>query len=124
MTMTRQQLRQQERADKKIAEKVAAFRATNPMAETVFQAGWKEGWHAAMEFFMKTCYASSIRALHELEGYGRKRNKRFLQRMDYHIINTMTCEEAIDAALAEGGVELQFKEAFPEDRVQEVAKGG
>lgn len=108
--------------EKKIAEKVAAFRATNPMAETVFQAGWKEGWHAAMEFFMRTCYAASILALHELEGYSTVRNKRFLQRMDYHVINTMTSEEAIEAALAEGGVELKFKEPFSEDRIQEVTK--
>lgn len=120
MTMTRQQLRQQERLEKKLAEKVEAFRKTSPMAEATFQAGWKEGWQAAMEFFMKTCYASSIRALHELEGYGRIRNQRFLRQMDYHIINTMTCEEAIDAALLEGGVELKFKEAFPEDRIQEA----
>jgi hypothetical protein len=42
--------------------------------------------------------------------------------MDYHIINTMTSQEAIDAALLEGGVELKFKEAFSEDRVQEARK--
>lgn len=122
MTMNRQQRRAQERAEKAIKEKAAAFRKASPMAEEVHRQGYQEGWHAAMEFFMKTCYASSVRALHELEGYGRKRNKRFLQRMDWHIINTMTSEEAIDAALLEGGVELKFKETFPEDRIQEAKK--
>ena len=120
MTMTRQQMRQQERIEKKLAEKVAAFRKASPMAEEVHRRGYEEGWKASMEFFMRVCYASSVRALHEIEGYGRIRNKRFLRRMDYHIINTMTSQEAIDAALLEGGVEISFKESFPEDRVQEA----
>lgn len=122
MTMTRQQLRQQERMQKKIAEKVAAFRKSSPMAEEVHRQGYKEGWKASMEFFMRVCYASSVRALHEVAGYGRIRNKRFLRRMDYHIINTMTSEEAINAALLEGGVEINFKESFPEERITEAGK--
>lgn len=122
MTMTRQQLRKQQRELQALQAKANAFRRTSPMAEEVHRQGYEEGWKASMEFFMRVCYASSVRALHEIEGYGRIRNKRFLRRMDYHIINTMTCDEAIDAALREGGVELVFKEAFPEDRIQEVGK--
>lgn len=122
MSMTRQQARQQERMEKKIAEKVAAFRKSSPMAEEVHRRGYEDGWKASMEFFMRVCYASSVRALHEVAGFGRIRNKRFLRRMDWHIINTMTSQEAIDAALLEGGVEINFKESFPDDRIQEAEK--
>lgn len=120
--MTRQQRRKLEREQQALLRKGNAFRKASPMAEEVHRQGYEEGWKAATEFFMRICYASSVRALHEIEGYGRKRNKRFLQRMDYHIINTMTCDEAIDAALREGGVALVFKEAFPEERIQEAVK--
>lgn len=120
MTMTRQQLRQQERMEKKIAEKVAAFRATNPMAETVFQAGWKEGWEAAVRFTIKDCYASAACAMHDLNGYSTIRNRRLLKRMDYYVVNRLTTEELIDEALQKAGVEINFADPF--DRVQEAGK--
>lgn len=82
--------------------------------------GYKQGWKAACEFCMRVCYASSVRALSELEGYGTKRNTRFLRTMDGYVVNTMTSDEAIEAALEEAGVHINFREPFPEDRITEV----
>lgn len=82
--------------------------------------GYKQGWKAACDYCMRVCYASSVRALHELEGYGAKRNTRFLRMMDNFVINTMTSDEAIDAALREAGVKIDFREPFSEDRVMQV----
>ena len=122
MTMTRQQLRQKERVEKKLAEKVAAFRKSSPMAETVHRQGYEEGWKAACNFCMKICYAASTLALHDLEGYSTKRNTRFLRLMDGYVTNTLTSEDLIDEALAKGGVSINFRAPCEEDRVQEAAK--
>lgn len=120
MTMTRQQIRQQERLEKKIAEKVAAFRATNPMAETTYQQGFKAGWDAATRFVIKDCYAAAALAMHDISRFGTVRNRRLLKRMDFHIVNRLTTEEIIDEALQKAGVEINFAEPF--ERVQEAGK--
>lgn len=120
MTMTRQQRRAQERAEKKLQEKAGAFRKASPMAEEVHRQGYEEGWKAACGFCMKVCYAASVLALHDLEGYGMKRNTRFLRAMDKYVTESLTTEEIIDEALQKAGVAINFREAFTEDRVQEA----
>lgn len=123
MTMTRQQRRAKERAEQVLASKIEAFRKTNPMAEETYKAGYAEGWHAACNFAMKTCYAAAVMALHDLEGYSTVRNTRFLRLMDSYVTNTLTSEEIMDEALEKAGVAINFREPFTEDRVQEVTKG-
>lgn len=120
MTMTRQQRRAKERAEQALASKIAAFRKSNPLAEETYHAGYMEGWHAACNFAMKTCYAAAVMALHDLEGYSTKRNTRFLRAMDSYITNTLTSEEIMDEALEKAGVAINFREPFTDDRVQEV----
>lgn len=115
---TRQQRRKRERAEQLTADKVAAFRRVNPMAEATYKSGYSAGWEAAVTFCMKDCYAAATLALHELEGYGTKRNRRFLRLMDRIIIERMTTEELMDAALQKGGVALDFGDPF--DRVVDV----
>jgi hypothetical protein len=122
MTMTRQQRRKLERELVKKASDLNAYRKANPMAEAVHYQGYEEGWKAACDFCMKVCYASSVKALHDLEGYGAKRNTRFLRKMDWYVTNAMTSEEAIEEAFSNGGVAISFREPFEEDRVQEVKK--
>lgn len=118
MTMTRQQARQQERAEQKIKEKVAAFRAVNPMAETTFQQGFKEGWDAATRFVIKDCYAAAALAMHDIMRFGTKRNLRLLKKIDYYVVNRLTTEELINDALQKAGVEINFAEPF--ERVGDV----
>lgn len=118
MTMTRQQARQQERLEKKLAEKVEAFRKTNPMAETTYQHGFNAGWEAAVKFVIKDCYAAAALAMHDISRFGTIRNRRLLKMMDYYVVNRLTTEELIDEALQKAGVEINFAEPF--ERVQEV----
>lgn len=122
MTMSRQQRRAQERAQQKLREKVEAFRKSSSLSEATFQQGYEEGWKAACDFCMKTCYAASAIALHELEGYGTKRNTRFLRLMDSHVTNTLSSEELMDDALKKAGVAINFREPFTDDRIQEEEK--
>lgn len=118
--MTRQQRRAEERAKQHIIRAVEALRATNPLAEEAYQMGRADGWHDALTFAMKTCYAASVLALHDLHGFGMKRNTRFLRAMDEYVTTALTSEEIIDEALEKAGVKISFRETFTEDRVQEV----
>ncbi len=122
MDMTRQQRRAQERVTQKLNEKIGAFRQSNLMAEAVYQQGYEEGWKAACDFCMKTCYSASVLALHDLEGYGTKRNTRFLRLMDSHVTNTLSSEEIMDDALQKAGVAINFRAPFEEERIQEAEK--
>lgn len=122
MTMTRQQRRKLEREKEALLRKGNAFRKASPMAEEVHRQGYADGWKAACDFCMKVCYASSVKALHDLEGYGTKRNTRFLRKMDWYVTNAMTSEEAIDEAFEKGGVAINFKAPFEEERVEEIGK--
>ena len=118
--MTRQQRRQQERAKQGIIRAVEALRATNPLAEEAYQMGYSEGWRASLTAAMKTCYAASVLALHDLEGYGMKRNTRFLRAMDEYITTALTSEEIIDEAIEKAGVRISFRAALTDERIQEV----
>ena len=50
--------------------------------------------------------------MHDLEGYGFKRNRRFLRKMDDYVVNTLSKEEIVDEALQKAGVYIDFKEPF------------
>lgn len=120
--MNRQQRHKQERAEQKLKIKVEAFRQSNPLAEAAYQQGYNEGWTAALHASMKMYFAAAVLALHDLEGYGEKRNVRFLRLMERYATNALTSEEIIDDALIKDGVELKFDEPFEEDRIQEAEK--
>lgn len=86
--------------------------------EQAAQDGYKQGWKAACDYSMRVCYAASVLALHDLEGYGQRRNVRFLRRMDSIVTNTLSSDEAIEQALERAGVEINFRE--PLERVMEA----
>ena len=91
--------------------------------ERTHREGYNEGWKAGCEYAMRVCYAAAVRALRQLEGYHTKRNRRFLQVMDSFVTDTLTSDEAIEAALREAGVQIDFREAMPDERIQEVDNG-
>jgi hypothetical protein len=122
MTITRQQRRKLEREKEALIRKGNAFRKASPMAEEVHRQGYEEGWNAACDFCMRVCYAASTLALHDLEGYGTKRNTRFLRKMDGYVTDTLTSEEIIDQAFEKAGVHINFRAPFDEERVQEAGK--
>lgn len=125
MSETRQQRRARERAEQLLRQKIEAFRRTSPLAEETYHAGHTDGWRAGCNFAMKTCYAAAVTAFQELEGYfidgySAGRNARFLRIMDELITNTLTSEEIMDEAFEKAGVQINFREVFSEDRVQEA----
>lgn len=120
--MTRQQANAKERAEQKLIQRGIALRKSNPLVEDVYQRAFFEGTAAANRFAVKDCYAAAVLALHELEGYGGKRNVRFLRRMDYYLTSKLSTEELIDEALEKAGVRVDFREPFPEDRIQEAER--
>lgn len=122
MAMNRQQRRKETRKLVYTNEQINAHRRTHPMGEVTFQKGYQEGWQAACDFVMKTCYAGSVMALHDLEGYGQKRNTRFLRKMDSYIVNTLDKDEVIEDALQKAGVWINFRAPFDDERIQEVEK--
>lgn len=122
MTMNRQQRRKLDRELWKKASDIASYCKSNPTAEAVHYHGYEEGWKAACDFCMKVCYAASTMALHDLEGYSTKRNTRFLRIMDGYVTNALTSDELIDEALKKGGVSINFKAPFEDERVQEAGK--
>lgn len=106
-------------------DKIKAFYKNGITIDDLKKAGdegYRDGWEKACNFCMKVCYAAAVRALHQLEGYGTERGKRFLRAMDDIVVTSMTSEEACDAALKEVGIKIKFDETFSEDRIQEVEK--
>ena len=81
---------------------------------------YARGRDDGIETTFKTVYAAACLVLHELEGYGAKRCKRFLQRLDDTVINAFTSAETIDEVWQKIGLELEFHESF--DRIQEADK--
>ena len=118
--MYRQQRRKEARRIVYTNEQIINHRRTHPMGEVTFQKGYAEGWDAACNFAMRTCYAGAVLALHDLEGYGKKRNTRFLRRMDGYIVNTLDKDEVIEEALQKAGVWINFHAPFDDERVQEA----
>lgn len=82
--------------------------------------GFEEGWKAAQDFYLTTCYAAAIRVLRRNADVTPSQCADFLREMDMLISTSITDEEAAAEALAEAGVEFHFAEALPEDRVEEV----
>ena len=119
MTMTRQQRRKEARKLVYTNEQIIAHRRTHPMGEVTFQKGYAEGWQAACEFCMKTCYAAAALAMHDIEGYGMKRNRRMLRKMDSYVVNTLDKDEAIEEALQKAGVWINFRAVFDDERIQD-----
>ena len=88
--------------------------------ETEYKKGFDAGFKAAIPATYETIYAATLVALHRLYGFGRVRGVRALREIDDTVVNYMTTQEAIDAALAEVGVELDFQSGV--DRIQEVSE--
>lgn len=88
--------------------------------EREYKAGFDAGFKAAAEPMIRGQYAAVALAAHELFKFGRKRCARLLNRLDYHVVNTLTNEELIEEVYEKIGLRLDFKEPF--DRVEEVNK--
>ena len=97
-------------------DKIKAFYKNGITVEDL-ERNYREGWKDACDYCMRVCYAASVLALRELEGYHTKRNTRFLRLMDDKVSNALSSDEAIDEAFARAGVRICFNEVMPEERV-------
>ena len=86
------------------------------------KAGWYEGWHAGCGYAMKVGYAAAVLVMSEKEGYRNKRNTDMLRRMDHHVLYTLSSDEIIEEAFKKGGVLIDFREPFTDDRIREAPK--
>lgn len=82
----------------------------------------REGWHQGCQYCMKVCYAAAVLAMSDKEGYRHKRNTDMLRRIDHHVTMTLTSDEIIEEAFRKGGVLIDFREPFTDDRIQEAPK--
>ena len=122
---------QRRKAKKRAPRKTPAYRrmtieerkdalVKNGITPKDLEEQYARGRDDGIETTFKTVYAAACLVLHELEGYGAKRCKRFLQRLDDTVINAFTSAETIDEVWQKIGLELEFHESF--DRIQEVDK--
>lgn len=97
-------------------EKIRAFYKNGITLEDLDRS-YREGWKDACAYCMRVCYAASVMALHELEGYHTKRNTRFLRLMDDKVTNALSSDEAIDEAYRVAGVRICFGEVMTDERI-------
>ena len=132
--MNREQRRQQKRSKRgQVKKPLPAYKRMTPdqrMDELVkngitiedlktnYDNGFTEGFKAASEPVVKGIYAAVCLALNDLHGFNKKRCLDVLNKIDEHVIMSLTSTEAIDAVYERMGLELNFAEPF--DRVSEV----
>lgn len=78
---------------------------------------YKRGLNAGIENTMRTCYAAICLALNELHGFGAERCKRVLNVVDEKIVMSLTSDDAIREVLDRIGLEINFKESIPGERI-------
>ena len=82
-----------------------------------YRKGWDAGFAQATEPVVKTIYAAVCLALNDLHGFGRERCIRVLKRVDWHLFNSLSSMEAIDAVYDRMHLRLDFSDPF--ERVTE-----
>lgn len=82
-----------------------------------YDEGYHNGFNEASSPVMRTCYAAALLAVIDLYGFGHKRCKDVLSRMDYHVVNTLASQEAIQEVFDRVGVKIVFYDPF--ERVQD-----
>lgn len=83
-----------------------------------YQKGYEAGFHDSGKPIMRTCYAAACLALNDLHRFSRKRCANVLKRLDWHVTNTLSSQEAIDEVYKRMGLHIDFDDPF--ERVQEV----
>lgn len=83
-----------------------------------YDKGYRNGFANGSDPVIRTCYAAICLALNDLYGYGSEECQAVLERVDYHVLNTLASQEAIDEVYQRMRLEIDFKESF--DRVQDL----
>lgn len=83
-----------------------------------YDKGYTEGFKAAAEPVIRSCFAATCLALNDLHKFGASRCAAVLNLVDRHMTETLTSVEIIDDVYDRMKLRLDFKEPF--DRVQEL----
>lgn len=86
--------------------------------ETNFDKGYRAGYRQAGEQIVKGCYAAVCLALNELHGFGHKRCRDMLCKIDELMLYQLTTDEAVDEVWKKVGLKIHFDEAL--DRVTDA----
>lgn len=79
---------------------------------------YNRGVNDGIDFAMRLCYAAALLGANDAFGFGHKRGNALLHAMDYHVVYSLTSDEAIDEVFRRMGLKINFKE--PLDRIVEV----
>lgn len=84
-----------------------------------YHLGWGDGYKAAGEQVVRSCYAAICLALNELHGFGEKRCLAVLRNIDEKIMYSLDSAEAIQQVYDRMGLELDFTTPFGGERINE-----
>ena len=110
---------------KRKMEDSEAFRRINKNGITVEDLKWAEdqgrndGYKLGKEETLMICYASFVMAMHELLGFDAEKCLEVINLADEKLTYTLTSEEAIREVYDSMGLELNFADAMPGERMQE-----
>lgn len=84
-----------------------------------FDTGFNNGFKAAAAPVIRSHYAATVLAAHELFGFGAERCARLLNRINDLMVETLTSEEMTQRAFDEVGVEIDWSDPFEKARKRE-----
>lgn len=84
--------------------------------EDNYNKGFDAGFAQAAEPVIRTTYAAVCLALNDLHGFGAERCCKVLQRLDWHMLNTLSSTDAIDEVYERMKLNINFQEPF--DRIE------
>lgn len=73
-----------------------------------FERGYNAGFSDAAPSTVKTIYAAICLALSDLHGFSSKRCSRVLNRVDHHVIDTLTSADAVEAVYKRMKLTIDF----------------
>lgn len=76
--------------------------------EKSYNDGYEQGRLVGINGTYGICFAAACLALNDLHGFGRKRLYHVMERMQHHVINSLTTSEACTEVFDRVGLELDF----------------
>lgn len=97
------------------ARRIAKNGLTVKDLEEAHQRGFDEGFKKSADNIVRGCYAGVCLALNDLYGFGSKRCCDVLNKLDWHMLYSLTSADAIQEVWDRMKLHIDFKEAF--DRI-------
>lgn len=100
-----------------VADALVKNGITPKMLEQEYVNGYNTGYDEGTKTSFKTIYAAVSMVLHDMHGFGKQRCKKVLEGIESCIVQYLTGDEAVDAALERVGLHIDFDEGI--DRIKE-----